>query len=82
MQRLPSDTQCPEGHFLLPCAAKLFGPEFVGVVEDGVPKPPSEATKRCRPLIGVACSVFMLISCRLALAHGAQVRLRTGGDSG
>jgi predicted lipid-binding transport protein (Tim44 family) len=28
-------------------AAKLFGPEFAGLLEDGTPKPPQRATARC-----------------------------------
>ena len=30
-------------------AAKLFGPEFAGLLEDGTPKPPQRATARCAP---------------------------------
>ena len=30
-------------------AAKLFGPEFAGLLEDGTPKPPQRATLTCAP---------------------------------
>ena len=30
-------------------AAKLFGPEFAGLLEDGTPKPPQRASLTCAP---------------------------------
>ena len=38
-------------------AAKLFGPEFAGLLEDGTPKPPQRASLTCAPC-GLAHPIY------------------------